>query len=477
MSAVTFPGFLAATKGVVAEVRPNTKYATADPMVGRSRMRRTSWRPRALVVRSGLTFMSSLVIVLGSTLAVDPTGVGASSPADQGVTSTTIRVGFPVINFPALAVVGVHLNDGNFQDAISALTAYMNAHGGIDGRRIVPFVALDDPALTASSLAVCTQLTEDDHVFIVMAPVYPDCYQGTHDTPVIAGTLPGTLPANAAPDFSLTPPDEAYDPIQFAAFRKAGVFKGKKVGIYYGSGVDAPEAKLVQSDLKRLDVDVVQFAGNDAPPTDTAAVDEDTQTIALRFKSEGVNEVVAVGGSGATDWPRALNNLQVTYKPPWIATNYTSISSDVAAAKGGNPYYDNVMTSDPAPSTYQAWQDPAIQKCYRIVHKAYPSDPISPPPNPNTPAAASDSSNATYAAVASVCVTLAVLAAIADHAGKDLTVASFTKAGYGLRNVTLPGSMEPVSFAPNEPYVLGTPHLLVYSVKLGTLVPASSRVG
>ena len=349
------------------------------------------------------------------------------------------------------------MNDGNFQDAISALTTYMNAHGGIDGRKIVPYVALDDPAITASSQTVCTQLTEDDHVFIAIAPVYPDCYQATHDTPVIDGTLPGTLPASAAVDFTLTPPDEAYDPIQFAAFKKAGVFDGKKVGIYYGSGVDGPEATSVQSDLKKLHVDVVQMAGDDAPATDTAAVDQDTQTIALRFKSEGVNEVIAVGGSGATDWPRALDGIQSTYKPPWIATNYTSISSDIAAAKGGNPYYDNVMTSDPSPSIYQAWQDPAIQKCYKIVHKAYPSDPISPPPGPNTPAAAADSSNATYAAVVSVCATLAIVAAIADHAGKDLTVASFTKAGYGLRNVTLPGSSEPVSFGPNQPYPLGHP--------------------
>ena len=178
---------------------------------------------------------------------------------------------------------------------------YMNDDGGIDGRKIVPYVALDDPAITASSQTVCTQLTEDDHVFIAIAPVYPDCYQVTHDTPVIDGTLPGTLPASAAVDFNLTPPDEAYDPIQFAAFKKAGVFDGKKVGIYYGSGVDGPEATSAQSDLKKLHVDVVQMAGDDAPAADTAAVDQDTQTIALRFKSEGVNEVIAVGGSGATN--------------------------------------------------------------------------------------------------------------------------------------------------------------------------------
>jgi hypothetical protein len=452
-----------------------TRCAIAERVVGRSRTDSNARRPRGRVVRNGLTFIASLLVGLGATLAGDPTGARAASPADQGVTPTTIRIGFPVINFPALAVVGVHLNDGNFQHAISALTSYMNAHGGIDGRRIVPYVALDDPAITASSQTVCTQLTEDDHVFVAIAPVYPDCYQVTHDTPVINGTLPGTLPASAAVDFELTPPDEAYDPIQFAAFKKAGVFKNKKVGIYYGSGVDGPEAMSVRSDLKKLHVDVVQMAGDDAPATDTAAVDQDTQTIALRFKSDGVNEVVAVGGSGATDWPRALDGIQSSYKPAWIATNYTSISSDIAAARGGNPYYDNVMTADPGPSVYQVWHDPAIQKCYKIVHKAYPSDPISPPPGPNTPAAAANSSNATYAAVLSVCATLAIVAVIADHAGKNLTVASFTKAGYGLRNVILPGSNEPVSFGPNRPYPLGQPHLLVYSSKLGTLVSAPTR--
>jgi hypothetical protein len=458
-------------------VRRGTKCATVDRELGRSRIEVKARQCPRRLVRNGLTCVASLVVSLGATLAVDPAVARAASPADQGVTPTTIKIGFPVIDFPALAVVGVHLNDGNFQHAISALTSYMNAHGGIDGRRIVPYVALDDPAITASSETVCTQLTEDDHVFVAIAPVYPDCYQATHDTPVIDGTLPGKLPANAAPDFNLTPPDEAYDPIQFAAFKKAGVFKGKKVGIYYGSGIDRPEAVSVESDLKKLHVDVVQIAGDDAPATDTAAVDQNTQTIALRFKSEGVNEVVAVGGSGATDWPRALDGLQSTYKPPWIATNYTSISSDVAAAKGGNPYFDNVTTSDPSPSIYQAWHDPAVQKCYRIVHKAYPSDPISPPPNPNTPAAESDSSHATYAAVVSVCATLAIVAVIADHAGKNLTVASFTKAGYGLRNVTLPGSSESVSFAPHQPYPLGHPHLLVYSTKLGTLVPAPGGGG
>jgi hypothetical protein len=176
---------------------------------------------------------------------------GASSPADQGVTSTSIRIGIPVINFAALEAVGVTLNDGNFQDAFNALTAHMNAHGGVDGRKVVPYFVETNPAVTSSGNSSCSELTEDDKVFIVMFPVYPDCYQQVHDTPVIGGVLPGALPASAAPDFSLTPPDAAYDPVQLAAFSKRGVFKGKKVGIFYGADANASEVKVVLSDLKK----------------------------------------------------------------------------------------------------------------------------------------------------------------------------------------------------------------------------------
>jgi hypothetical protein len=429
-------------------------------------------RRRAIRVRSSLAFIGSLVALLGATLVTDPINAGAASPADQGVTSTTIKIGIPVIDFAALAAVGVKLNDGNFQDAFGALTADMNKHGGIDGRKVVPYFVLSNPAVPSSGVASCSKLTEDDHVFIVLLPVYPDCYQATHDTPVIGGSLPGTLPSSAAPDFSLSPPDAAYDPVQLAAFKTRGVFKDKKVGIYYGTQSDAPEAQVVQSDLKKLHVDVVPMAGVSAPATDTVAVDQDTESIALKFKSEGVNEVIGVGGSGVTDWARGLNDLQSTYKPPWIATSVTDLASNLASAKGGNPYYDNVMTSSPVPSAYQGWQDPAIQKCYSIVHKAYPSDAIAPPANPNGPNADSNGSDTTYAAVEAACQSLAILATIADRAGKDLTVASFTKAGYGLKNVTFPGTGGPLSFAPGRPYAIGRPNVLVYDRKSGTMVAA-----
>jgi hypothetical protein len=438
---------------------------------GRDRRDRLLLEQRPKCIRNTFATIASIVVVLGTMLDSGAIQAGASSPADRGVTSTTVRIGVSVINFVALRAVGVTLNDGNYQDAVSALTANMNAHGGVDGRKVVPYFVVANPAVASSTSSSCSELTEDDKVFIVLFPVYPDCYQQTHDTPVIGGVLPGTLPASAAADFSLTPPDAAYDAVQLAAFDKRGAFKGKKVGLFYGPD-DTSEAKVVQSDLKKLHVDVILSAEDGVTATDTVAVDQEAQTIALRFKDAGVNEVVGVGGTGATTWPRALQDNQSTYRPPWIATNVTALASYIASAKGGNPYLDNVIAATPVSSPYQAWMDPAMQNCAAIIHKAYPSDAIAAPANPRSPQAASNGSDTTYAAVEAACQDLAIFAKIADAAGKNLTVASFTKAGYQLRNVTFPGSGGPVSFGPNRPYAIGKANIIVYDPRSGTLVPA-----
>ncbi len=420
--------------------------------------------------------MGALVATLLGTALAAPGVAGASSPADQGVTAKSISVGIPYVNFAALASLGVKIDEGNIPDAYNALIANMNAHGGVDGRKLVPYFAEMNPALPADAVSSCTALTEDDHVFVAMEPVYPDCYEQDHDTPVIAGSLPGTLPSGSAPDFTLLPPDEAYDPLQLAAFDKRGAFKGKKVGIFYASGSDADEVRVVQSDLKKLHVNVVLTAEDSAPATDAVASDQQVKTIAVKFQDAGVNEVIGVGGSGSTTWPKALLDNQSTYKPPWIATSEASLIASVQSAKGQNPYMDNVLTSTAVPSFYQMWKDPAVQKCVAVVRKAHPSDTIDAPVNPASPNATASGADVTYAGVVEACQYLAIFAKIAAAAGKHLTVASFTKAGYGLRNVTFPGSDGPVSFAPNQAYAIGRVNIVTYDPTSKNLValPSSS---
>jgi hypothetical protein len=77
--------------------------------------------------------------------------------------------------------------------------------------------------------------------------------------------------------------------------------------------------------------------------------------------------------------------------------------------------------------------------------------------------------------VIQACQYLTLFQKIADAAGKKLTVASFTKAGYALRNASIPGTGgTPISFGPNQPYAIGPVNVVTYSPTSKTLVPASA---
>jgi hypothetical protein len=130
------------------------------------------------------------------------------------------------------------------------------------------------------------------------------------------------------------------------------------------------------------------------------------------------------------------------------------------------------LAASTAPTFYQQWKDPAIQKCVAAVKKAYPSDTITPPVNPTSPGAG-NSTDTTYTSVVEACQYLALFDDIAKAAGKNLTTASFAKAGFALKNADIPG-LGPVSFAPNQPYAIGPVTIFKYDATSETLVPASS---
>ena len=136
---------------------------------------------------------AAFVTALGSLLVAGPDDGGGVEPRRSGVTAKTIAVGLPYVNFEALKSLGVTIDDGSFPDAYNGVIKMINAHGGVNGRKLVLSMAEMNPSVPAEATSSCTQLTEDDQVFIAIAPVFPDCYQVTHNTPVIIGSLPGTI--------------------------------------------------------------------------------------------------------------------------------------------------------------------------------------------------------------------------------------------------------------------------------------------
>ena len=405
----------------------------------------------------------SAVAIVGGAAPVS----AATSASTQGVTATTIRVGIPYVDLAAVRQFGITLNQGSFPDAYDAVIANLNASGGINGRRIVPYLVAVNPVGTGPALTACTQLSEDDSVFVAINPQQADCFLQQHNVPTISGRFQDAPSSSGTPNFTLVPPPTAYDPVQLSVLAHQGDFKGKKVGLFAGQETDGAELKVVQSSLKSLGVHVVQSAVDGAPQDDEVATNQQAALIAQRFQQAGVNEVVAVG-TGATVWPESLQANQSSYLPPWIATNESSLETSVLGASIQPKYLENALTTSPVPSNYALWHTPAVQACDRVVRKAYPSLEITPPTNPLM------GSDQTFYAVEAACLNIDLFATIAKAAGKNLTESSFAHAGYALRNAAIPGSGVPVSFAPGRPYPLGPVYLVTYDKAKNVLQFADS---
>jgi hypothetical protein len=397
----------------------------------------------------GSLLLSAVAVVAGA----GPASAAPTAPP-QAVTASSLRVGVPYVDLAAVRQFGITLDQGSFPDAYNAIIANLNAQGGINGRKLVPYLVAVNPVGTGPAITACTQLAEDDAVFAAIAPQQADCFL-QHDVPTISGMFQEVESPGSTPNFTLLPPSAAYDPLQLAVLDHRGVFKGKKVGLFAGEETDGPELKVVQSSLQSLGVHVVQSAVDGAPQDDEVATNQQATLIAQRFQQAGVNEVIAVG-SGATVWPESLQSDESTYLPAWIATDESGLESATLGSSIQPKYLENVLTTSPVPSNYTLWHTPAVQSCDRVVRKAYPSLKITPPTNPLT------GSDQTFYAVESACLNIDLFATIARAAGKNLTWSTFTHAGEALKNAAIPGSGVPVSFAPGRPYALGPVYLVTF---------------
>ena len=417
-----------------------------------------------MVKRNLVAVGAALAALSYGVIGMTPSSAGASTP---GVTATAIRVGIPYVDVAAVKAVGVNISWGSVPDAFNAVINDINAQGGINGRKIVPYLVAVNPTGTAPAATACTQLTEDDKIFVAIAPLEATCYL-QHDVPVVASIYASGNSPTSAQDFTFVPPATAYDPLQLRVYDKQGVFKHKKVAVFGGDPSDQSVVTSVQSDLAKLHVPVVTTAVDSAPQGDLAAENSQITVIAQKFQSDGVNEVVAVG-DGSAIWPEGLSSVQSTYNPPWVAENESNFTGAVGG-KYSSTYLSNVVTSTALTPPTEIWDNAGTQQCVRTIKKAYPSDHI------NAFNASLPESEATWMSVELACTDMALFSDIAKAAGKDLTVQSFVHAGYGLKNLVLPGTDGPISFGPGRPYGLGPVYMVHYDPSTKNVAYADKSV-
>jgi ABC-type branched-subunit amino acid transport system substrate-binding protein len=379
------------------------------------------------------------------------TALGAASTASgadgPGVTPTTIRVGITYPDLTALRAT-LDLDAGNYQVAFTTLINDINAHGGINGRKIVPYFAPVNVIGTAPAAAACVQLTEDDKVFVVIGffqAADTSCYVNTHDVPIVGASLTATEEKGAkAPWFNGLLSDDHLIPKELQVFNKQGVFAGHKVAVV-GSAADQPNVdNVVLPELKSLGVDVVQSAIESAPNSDTPAVTQQYGLIDQKFRAVGADVVVAVGDSSA-QWPEALQANRSSYLPRLVATTYLSLLGYTQNKGGFDPAVvkDAITgTSEPPADVY--WSDPAMVNCVAMIQAAEPTAKI------GNPITAPSKTAQTWFAPQTACDDATLLDDILKAAGPTLNNQTFVQGGESLKNITLPGSGGTLSFGPGH---------------------------
>ena len=179
-------------------------------------------------MRKALAALTGVLSVGMASAQLVTAGAAGASESGQGVTASTIKVG---ITYPDIAAIRnlINVDPGNYPVAYTTLINQINKAGGINGRKIVPVFAAVDPQGTAGAATACTQLTQDDKVFVAIGffqQVDTACYVQTHDTPIIGASL--TAPqstAAQAPSFNYAISSNDLIPKEMAIFKQKTAYE------------------------------------------------------------------------------------------------------------------------------------------------------------------------------------------------------------------------------------------------------------
>jgi branched-chain amino acid transport system substrate-binding protein len=303
----------------------------------------------------------ALLLVL--LVAAVPTALAAGTP---GVTATTITIGGTV------PITGPAALFGSVGRGAEAYFKYVNAHGGVNGRKI-NYVYLDDAYDPAKTVQLTRQLVEQDHVFAVFSPIGTDNTIATTDY-LNAAKVPqlfaGTGASRVGSAYKTHPWTMGYLP----SFTAEGAIYGRSIAAIPGAKVavlyeDSDFGKDLTAGLKKgLGAKAAAIVESQAyQPTDTT-IDSQMSTL----HASGANVLVL----NVTPQYAILAYL-AAHKFGWHPRIYVSsvcISPNVMdiiranAAELANGSSSIAFVKDP---TDKAWAKDPVVALYRSILKKY----------------------------------------------------------------------------------------------------------
>jgi hypothetical protein len=262
----------------------------------------------------------------GQTVSTSPNGGTTVREANgqvihlaPGVTTKTVKIGVPYATDAGAADAetgAAALNPGNTKAESQAIWDWVNAHGGLGGRKaVLDFYGI--PATTSdanqSFQAACQHFVQDQHDFVVLNKGTTNFNQCLEKGGVLH--VASDLTLNQASDVKLLPhniqpagvtlDDSARSLV--SGLLAAGYFNGTavKVGIMSFddpafkaviNGIMLPALKAAGHPVAAQDV---QLAHAPNSVSDYGSMDSDATNAAVRFRTDGVTNVLLFDSAGA----------------------------------------------------------------------------------------------------------------------------------------------------------------------------------
>jgi len=284
----------------------------------------------------------ALVITACSTDSTNSTSV-TSTGSGQASTKSPIRLGYVIADWTNLdKLTGDTTDDPAHQNAqmvveMNALVKWANAHGGVDGRKIIatPF-KVDQLATETQQLAECVKITEDYNEQVVIdtsiftQPADWTCFAQHHVAyiGVVSSTDSAFLKTVSPYVASTFPTIDEQMRMEVSGLSKVGFLKGGKLGfmLLNSPTIKQDFAEVWQPALARLGIkaEVQYFLEDDKTTTDNAL---------LQMKSAGVTHIVVFGDVLAYEFLAAEGPAE-DYYPAYAWSDFQALAAE--AAQVGN---------------------------------------------------------------------------------------------------------------------------------------------
>jgi hypothetical protein len=227
-----------------------------------------------------------------------------------GVTASTIKVGVALVDFKQIEqFTDTIRTDAEQKQIYGIYINYINSHGGIDGRQIVPYYRFYSPLGTAPILALCTAFAQDDNVFAVVGTFIDfsgdsqTCIAKDQHRVLMTFNLTQAIINQSPPGLIVTAGDipERSASILLQLIKNTNTLKGKTVAVMGDTTESSVVNGTIVPGLKSLGVKTGDAAILDVGTTgDTTAAQAALDSFIEKWKTEGVNAMVLSGDLAST---------------------------------------------------------------------------------------------------------------------------------------------------------------------------------